>query len=54
MDAKNKKSSSIPIDNIPKKINTAAIRIVVFIAAIVVIVLAIVQFSAVIVKEYHI
>ncbi len=45
MDAKNKKSSSVTIDRKPKKINTAVIRIVVFLAAIVVIVLAIVQFS---------
>jgi len=46
MDADNEKSSGEPIDNKSKKINTAAIRIVVFIAAIIVIGLAIVQFSA--------
>ncbi|MBP3359327.1 MAG: response regulator [Clostridia bacterium] len=43
MDAENEKSSSAPIYN---KINTAAIRIVVFIAAIIVILYAIIQFSA--------
>lgn len=45
MDADNEKSSGEPIDNKSKKINTAAIRIVVFIAAIIVIGLAIVQFK---------
>ena len=45
MDAENEKSSNVKIDNKPKKINTAAIRIAVFIAAIAAIVLAIVQFG---------
>ncbi len=44
MNPKNKKSSIETIDRKPKKINTAVIRNVVFVAAIVVIVLAIVQF----------
>ncbi len=43
---KNEKSSRAPIDNKLNKISTAAIRIVVFIAATIVIVLAIIQFSA--------
>lgn len=46
MDFKNEKLSSMPISNKNKKINTAAIRIIVFIIAIVVIILAIVQFIA--------
>ncbi len=46
MDAKNERSSSAPSDNKPKKINTAAIRIAVFFAAIVVILLAVFQFSS--------
>ncbi len=43
---KNEKSSRAPIDNKLNKISTAAIRIVVFIAATIIIVLAIIQFSA--------
>lgn len=46
MDVKHEKSSSASINHKPKIINTAVIRIAVFIAATVVIVLAIVQFSA--------
>ncbi len=46
MDSRNEKSLSAPIDNKPKKINTAAIRIAVYIAAIIAIILAIVQFIA--------
>jgi len=42
----NNSTSSPPIDNEFKKINTAAIRIVVFISAIIVIILAIIQFNA--------
>lgn len=45
MTVKNEKSSSTQFDCKPKKINTAVIRIMVFLAAIVVIVLAIVQFG---------
>ena len=45
MDAENKKLSSAPIDEKANKINTAVIRIVVFIVAIIVIILSIVQFS---------
>ncbi len=46
MYADNEKSSGVTIDNKPKKINAAAIQIVVFMIAIAAIVLAIVQFVA--------
>ncbi len=46
MNVENEKSSDAEIDNKSKKINTAAIQIAVFAAAIVAIILAIVQFAA--------
>ncbi len=46
MEVNNERSSDSPIGIKPKKISTAAIRIVAFIAAIIVIIFAIVQFSA--------